>query len=458
MPAALPKIMFAVTALTVLPFAAMPVSAAPEGEHQITQVGAVPAPVPARRPDAQPAETPDRQADPDVITITLAGDTGYSPNDAPVSVRGVTRHGQFQTFADTTRAIAPYVDGDLNFINVETVVTDDNGLPRDSKGQTSPFSFRTHPAGLKHLVDVGFNVLSLANNHSMDYGVPGLEETLKHVAALRGRGIMAAGGIGMNRDAASRPEVMGVKGRDIAFSAIGIVTNNLERHRAGDDRPGQIAYRFDDDFKLSLDRLAGAEADYRILSIHYGYEGQVRTDAKQIAEWREQAALGKGIDLVVGHHAHVPRGVEIAGDSVIFYGLGNFLHHGTANMTSKGICRDFGVFARVHLAKAGDGGRLVAQAIEIIPVTDTHMRPRPLPPGEAAQRIYALNFLGGLLGDSSGRADGVRFTPQADGSGLYCRADAGKSAAALASLCAGWQPAPPVPGHLRGPIAASCAK
>ena len=69
-----------------------------------------------------------------------------------------------------------------------------------------------------------------------------------------------------------------------------------------------------------------------------------------------------GIDLIVGHHAHVVRGVEFAA-SLIFYGLGNFLHLGTANMTSSGICRDYGLMARVHLRRgrwqarvAGGGG------------------------------------------------------------------------------------------------------
>ncbi len=103
----------------------------------------------------------------------------------------------------------------------------------------------------------------------------------------------------------------------------------------------------------------------------------VRADAKQFADYREQAAKKDGIDLVVGHHAHVVRGVEIAGKSLIFYGLGNFLHQGTADITGKGVCRDWGLMARVHLKKQADG-KLALRAVEAIPVTDTHFRPRPL--------------------------------------------------------------------------------
>lgn len=391
------------------------------------------------------------------ITITLAGDTGYSPNHAAVNPRGVTRHGRFQTWPQTTARIARHIDGDLNFVNIETVVTARNGLARDRKGQRGPFNFRTHPNGVRHLVDVGFNVMSLANNHSMDYGIEGLRDTLRHMGAMERHGLKAAAGIGANRDIASRPHLLSVKGATIAFSAIGIVTNNLARHRAGPNKPGQIAYRFDDDFELSTSRLAATPAAYRILSIHYGLEGRVRTDARQIRDWRRKAALGKAIDLIVGHHAHVPRGVEIAGGAVIFYGLGNFLHHGTANMAGKGVCKDFGVLARVHV-QPDRNGRFSAHAIEVVPLTQMHWRVEPMAAGAARTRIHALNYLAQGLGGDGGKATGVRFAPLADGRGLYCFAGAARAAGKIGRLCRDWRPAPPIPGSVRGRIARSCAR
>lgn len=405
-------------------------------------------------PAARAAEP--EPADEATITITLAGDVGLNPTNQTVDPRGVTDHG-FQTWADTTSGIAADVTGDLNMINVETVVTDRNDLTPDRKGQGAPFNFRMHPNGLAHLVSKGFNVLSLANNHSMDYGPVGLAQTLTHVAALRGKGVLGAGGIGFDRDQASKPAVMTVKGERIAFSAIGIVTNNLERHRAGPGTPGQIAYRFDDDWALVRERLKATDASFRILSIHYGVEGQVRADGKQLAEWRGMAAARDGIDLIVGHHAHVVRGVEMAGRSLIFYGLGNFLHHGTADMTSKGICRDYGLFARVHLAK-GDGGRLDIAAVEAIPVTDTHFKPRRLTGERGVAHVHALNYLASTLDDEASGARGLRFTPQKDGSGLYCAAGAGKLAGKVGALCRSYAPAPPIPQGLYGQIAASCSR
>lgn len=409
--------------------------------------------VSAEDPIAPPAPTPvDR-----TVTITLGGDTGFSPNHAPVQAKGVRRHGRFQAWADTTAGIAPHVDGDLNFINIETIVTDSNKLRRDTKGQRGPFNFRTHPNGARHLVERGFNVFSLANNHSMDYGPAGLKDTLRLVEPLKAHGLKAHAGLGMNREEASRPHVIPVKGNKIGFAAIGIVTNNLARHRAGENKPGQISYRFSDDFNLIVDRLKRTDSDYKMLSIHYGLEGRVRTDAMQIRDWRNKAALKDGIDLIVGHHAHVPRGVEIAGKSVIFYGLGNFLHHGTADMTSKGICKDFGVFAKVHLARDPQGA-LRAKAIEVIPLTQMHRKPKPMSPASGRARIHALNYLDSRLGSKDGRAKGVRFTPQRNGSGLYCFAGANTIPGRIGKLCRGWKPAPGIPSNLRRRIAGSCAR
>ena len=230
--------------------------------------------------------------------------------------------------------------------------------------------------------------------------------------------LAVAAGLGMNSEEASRPQRVTVKGSEIAFAATGIVTNNLERHRAGPDKPGQNAYRFDDDYAEVRRRLVAAPADYRILSIHYGEEGRVRADAKQFADYRGLAAQKDGIDLIVGHHAHVVRGVEIAGNSLIFYGLGNFLHHGTADITGKGICRDYGSDG----ARAPEeGGRRQAQAAR----RRGHPRHRhALPPAAADRRSRAprASTRSTISMPTSAASDGVAFTPQPNGTGLYCLA------------------------------------
>jgi poly-gamma-glutamate capsule biosynthesis protein CapA/YwtB (metallophosphatase superfamily) len=388
------------------------------------------------------------------LTIVLVGDAGFNLNGAPVTPEGVRKDGAHLSFTDTLGGIARDVDGDLAFINLETVITDRNDLAPDTKGQKSPYNFKSHPQALKALIDDGFNLFSLANNHSMDYGANGAEETLYHMAVAAAERAIAYAGIGTNFEEATRPGCLELGDIKVAFGATGILTGQREEHRAGKDKPGQSSYRNRADFELLVNRLAGLDADYRILSIHYGLEGRVVPDKRQLEEWRGFAAREKGIDLIVGHHPHVAQGVELAGKSLIFYGLGNFLHPGTTEMTRFGICRDYGLMAKLHLARAEAGFQVAA--IEAIPLTKTHVRPERFAPQEGVRRIYALNHLGAQLGDGR-TSEGVRFTPRKDGSGLYCAPGAEALGGKLAALCKGWRPAPAAPKSLARQLASACA-
>ena len=147
------------------------------------------------------------------------------------------------------------------------------------------------------------------------------------------------------------------------------------------------------------------------------------------------------------------QGVELDGKSLIFYGLGNFLHPGTAEMTRFGICRDYGLMAKVHLARIDGAWRV--EAIEAIPLTNTQEKPEPLAAAEATKRIYALNHLAAGLDDEKS-AKGVRFTPQADGSGLYCADGAAGLGGTLGTLCQGWQQAADPDKALATKIANAC--
>ncbi len=389
------------------------------------------------------ASAPKPQAPIDSLTIVLTGDTGFNPSEAPVDARGVRKGNQLTPFAETLSGIAGEIDGDLAFVNLETVVTDRNDIPTDGNKSKGSFHFRSHPAAVKALMDAGFNLFALANNHAMDYGAAGLEETLYHLAVANTEKAIAFAGLGSTLDEALRPGCVEIAGARIGLGAIGIITGDLPQHRAGPNRPGQASYRDRGDFQAAVNKLAAMPADYRILSIHYGLEGRVVPDDRQLKDWRGFAAEEKGIDLIVGHHAHVAQGVELNGKSLIFYGLGNFLHPGTAEMKRFGICRDYGLMAKVHLAR-GDAGWAVG-AIEAIPLTNTHLRPERFAAAEAQTRIYVLNHLAAELDDGK-QAKGVRFTPLDDGSGLYCGPSAGALSGSLAKLCEGWQePAAPEP-------------
>ena len=88
---------------------------------------------------------------PDRLTLVLVGDTGFNPKGAEVAPEGFVKDGTALGFKESLSGVAREVDGDLAFVNLETVVTDRNDLTPDSKGQTLPYNFKSHPAGLKAL-------------------------------------------------------------------------------------------------------------------------------------------------------------------------------------------------------------------------------------------------------------------------------------------------------------------
>ena len=311
----------------------------------------------------------------DRMSIVLVGDAGFNPTDAAVDAKGLHKGRAVTAFKDMTSGIAREIDGNLAFINLETVITDRNDLKPKNKGSSkeAALHFRSHPAALKALIDIGFNLFSLANNHAMDYGDQGVEETLYHLAVANTERAIAYAGLGSTFDEAVKPACLDLDGTRIGFDAIGIITGDLPQYRAAAHSPGYASYREREDFEALVNKLAALPADYRILSVHYGLEGRVVPDDRQLTDWRGFAAGEKGINLIIGHHPHVAQGVEIDGKSLIFYGLGNFLHPGTAEMTRLGICRDYGLMAKVHLARIDGTWRV--EAIEAIPLANTQTKP-----------------------------------------------------------------------------------
>ncbi len=382
---------------------------------------------------AQPAETQ--------VTLVLAGDTGLNGSFQPVYASHGIKQGARLAWSDATTEIAREINGDINFANLETVVTDRNDLSPNMK----LFGFRTHPSGVKHLMQIGINVFSTANNHSMDFGLEGARETLRRLSDMG----VAHTGLGANRLAARTPRLMILKGRSFAFGAAGIIGSGYGSPAEGEERVGHLSYS-ERDFGEATTALAATAADYRILSVHYGQEFEVNTAASD--QRRLAGALAQGVDLVVGHHHHVANGVEIVNGRAVFYGLGNFLHWGTQDMSRFDMCRDYGLVARVHLA-AAPGERLTVRAIEALPITQMHKTPRLMGGEAGTARIHALNHLAKRFG-----ASGVRFAPQVDGTGLYCAAGAERLSGTIGARCTAPAVVAEPPPELAAKIQAACSK
>lgn len=255
----------------------------------------------------------------DTITLVAVGDIMLArsigralqrdPNDTP-----------FAGVIDVLRA------ADVTVGNLECALGTSGTRARKS------FTFLAPPAGAASVADAGFDLVTLANNHSLDYGAEALASTLQ---LLDGVGVRHVGA-GMKRAAAHQPAVIDVKGVRLAF--LGCVNTGAEgRYRrstweATDTRAG-VAWGVPEDVKADV-AAAKAQADLVIVMMHAGAEGSRRPNATQ--RGLAQAAIDAGAALVLGAHPHVLQPVERYGNGVIAWSLGNFVFdgfRGAANQT-----------------------------------------------------------------------------------------------------------------------------
>lgn len=194
------------------------------------------------------------------------------------------------------------------------------------------FTFLAPPASAASLADAGFDLVTLANNHSLDYGASALASTLQWLDEAGVRHV----GAGMNRAVAHQPSFIDVKGLRLAF--LGVVNTGAEgRYRrstweATADRAG-VAWGVPADVKADV-LAAKSHADRVIVMMHAGTEGSRKVNAVQRS--LAQAAIDAGASLVIGAHPHVLQPVERHGNGVIAWSLGNFVFdgfRGAANQT-----------------------------------------------------------------------------------------------------------------------------
>lgn len=339
------------------------------------------------------------------IVITFAGDTNFAgsrQNPNPDMIRKWGVH----TLDEATATVKTEWTGDVNFVNVETVVGETNGVP-----QGKQFVFRSHPDQFRHLMDLGVNAFALANNHSWDHGWPGIEMTYAFFSGEdRADRPLLFAGIG-TEDVAFAPKVITVKGVRIALSAMsfGSGAYSPTAPRAG------MAYNSQYDRILAA--LRDTEADIKMLSVHYGIENDINTGWGQ-AEFFRRAVEEAGVNLVLGHHPHVVRAVEArpADNAAIFYSLGNFLFIGGAEKDSKPVGHDYGLMGKAYFRMTPDGPRL--SALEAVPFKGVHEVPRHPDPTRATAQMMHLNGLSERnLGDLAARFEVLSLpTPR----GLAC--------------------------------------
>lgn len=199
---------------------------------------------------------------------------------------------------------------DIAMANLEGPLTHE-GTPAPDKR----FLFRSPPDKVAcALKQAGFDVVTLANNHTLDYGTVGLTHTIE---ALDKYGI-AHVGAGDDLAHARRAHILERKGKRIAV--LGYSLTFPEEFWADINKPGTA---FGHRKHIMADIAAAREqADIVVVNFHWGQESKTELRPYQIGLGRD--AINAGAQLVVGHHPHILQAVERYKDGVILYSLGNF--------------------------------------------------------------------------------------------------------------------------------------
>lgn len=220
--------------------------------------------------------------------------------------------------------------GDEAMVNTETVLADDRtGLV----AQPKEYNFVAPTRLLDVLHGAGVDVVTVANNHGEDYGLPGLRRTLAARSPSRPRMV----GAGDDVTAAFAPARVTVRGRGVVFFAATDVVDDGLNWSATATSPGLASIKTD----AGLARLRAAvradraahPCDVISVYLHAGVELTVCPTARQRLIARDLAA--DGADMVLMSHAHVRQPGQLIGRTAVDYGLGNFVFAGHPGRTSQ---------------------------------------------------------------------------------------------------------------------------
>lgn len=197
---------------------------------------------------------------------------------------------------------------DLLFGNLESIISDEGYQIKPT------YPFRAELEAKKGLKKAGFDVVSCANNHTLDYGEAALKDG---IVKLDQSGIDCAGA-GLAQEAYS-PVIKQQNDLEVAYLAYTYLAP--DSWKATEDKVG-IAWLNEDNLKQGI-KKAKQKADLVVVSFHYGEEYEPQPNS--IQRRYSHLAIDSGADLVIGHHPHVAQPVEQYKEGWIAYSLGNFV-------------------------------------------------------------------------------------------------------------------------------------
>jgi len=291
----------------------------------------------------------------DYISFAAVGDIMYGSH----TISYIKKHGTIYPFIPTQKI---FHQANIAFANLEAPFTE-TGTRFDKR-----FTFKVPPKYATGLVEAGFDVVTLANNHMLDYGVEGLKNTIKTLDSIG----VAHCGAGLNFYQAQEPAIIVKKGKQIAVLGYSMT---FPQEFWATDSTGGTCYPNLRNMKNSILKCDSLY-DFTVVTFHWGSE--LKNYPKQYQKDYAHHAIDWGADLVIGHHPHVLQGLEIYKNRLIAYSLGNFSFASYSNKATESIV------LKIFLTNAG---LLYAKIIPVsVKNSEVAFQPKPLT-GAAADTI-----------------------------------------------------------------------
>ena len=263
----------------------------------------------------QEAEVEENMAKFEPVHIAIAGDVLFSTS--PLNKY------------DSGNGISSILSGDLlDTMNSSDITMVNLEFPFSTRGtqmKDKQYTFRADPARASILTEMGVDIVSLANNHTLDFGTEALLDT---IATLEENNILSVGA-GENLEAEERLSSITVKGRNIAFLGASRVIPETDWN-ATKYSPGLFT-TYDPTLLIEEIKIAKQSNDLVVVYVHWGIEQKEHPEEYQRTMAKQY--IDAGADLVIGSHPHVLQGIEYYNGKPIVYSLGNFIFGHTIERT-----------------------------------------------------------------------------------------------------------------------------
>lgn len=237
--------------------------------------------------------------------------------------------------------VKPIIESaDIAVLNQETVISESNGVRGADGGQ---LIFNSPPEVADAVIDAGFDVFTMANNHLLDMGADGLEESINFWNVKAQENDLTVLGAYLNEEDSENIRIREVNGVKIAFLAY---AEHINGFSIPADSPLRVIMNYEEDVIERQVKQASEIADAVIVSVHWGVEDthEVSDDRKELAE----KIVNWGADVILGCHTHTAETMEwIPRDDgtrgFVYYSMGNFICAQTDNFNLVGEMPDFDI-------------------------------------------------------------------------------------------------------------------